>query len=75
MLGNAQRTNDLDAVRSKRVRLTKAKIATLNIGTLTAKSREIADMMMWREMDTLRLQETKLMVGKAGGKLRTSEMG
>ena len=69
-LSDAQRTTSLDAVKSKRVRLTSIKIATLNIGTLTAKSREIADMMTRRRLDILCLHETQWTGGKSGGKAR-----
>jgi exonuclease III len=46
------------------------RIGTLNTGTLTGKSREIADMMTKRGIDILCLQETKWTGGKAGGKAR-----
>ena len=47
-----------------------ALLSLLNIGTLTAKSREIADMMMRRNIDILCLQETRWTGGKSGGKAR-----
>ena len=60
VLSDAQRLDDLaDPVKSMRARSTKIKLATLNIGKLTAKSREIADMMMRRNIDILCLQETR----------------
>ncbi|XP_046844904.1 uncharacterized protein LOC124438748 [Xenia sp. Carnegie-2017] len=46
------------------------RVATLNIGTLTGKSREIADMMKRRRIDILCLQETRWTGGKSGGKER-----
>ena len=71
MLSDAQRLQDLaDPVRSRRARSTRIKVATLNIGTLTAKSREIADMMKRRNLDILCLQETRWTGGKSGGKAR-----
>ena len=71
MLSDAQRLDCLaDPVRSMRARLQKIRIATLNIGTLTAKSREIADLMMRRNIDILCLQETRWTGGKSGGKAR-----
>jgi exonuclease III len=70
-LSDAQRLEDLaDPVRSRRARLIRIKLATLNIGTLTAKSREIADMMTRRKLDILCLQETRWTGGKSGGKAR-----
>ena len=51
---DAQRQQGLDAVKNKRARpTTKARIATLNVGTLTGKSREIAAMMTQRGIDIL----------------------
>ena len=68
---DAQRQQGLDAVKNKRARpTTKVRIATLNVGTLTGKSREIAAMMTQRGIDILCLQETKWTGGKAGGKAR-----
>ncbi len=55
---------------SKRASLTTIRIATLNNGTLTAKSREIADIMTRRKLDILCLQEMRWTGGKAGGKAR-----
>lgn len=68
MLSNGQRQNGLDTVRSKRARQTTLRVATLNIGTLTGKDREIADMMQRRNIDILCLQETRWKGGKSGGK-------
>lgn len=45
-------------------------MVTLNIGTLTAKSREIADVMKRTKIDILCLQETRWTGGKSGGKAR-----
>jgi len=54
VLSNAQRLNHLaDPVRSMQARLQKIRIATLNIGTLTARSREIADLMVRPKIDIL----------------------
>lgn len=68
---DAQRYNCLDAVERKRERLTNLRVASLNIGTLTGKSREIADMMRRRKINILCLQETRWTGGKSGGKART----
>ena len=71
VLADAQRLDCLaDPVRSMRARLQKIRIASLNIGTLTAKSREIADLMVRRNIDILCLQETRWTGGKSGGKAR-----
>ena len=47
------------------------RVASLNIGTLTGKSREVADMMKRRKIQILCLQETRWTGGKSGGKART----
>jgi len=71
VLNDAQRLDRLaNPVRSMRARLQKIRIATLNIGTLTAKSREIADLMVRRSIDILCLQETRWTGGKSGEKAR-----
>lgn len=65
---DAQRQQSLDAVRSKRARpTTRMRIATLNIGTLTGKSRELSAIMTHRNIDILCIQETKWTGGKSGG--------
>ena len=51
------------------------KTATLNIGTLTGKSREIEDMMNRRRIDILCLQETRWTGGKSGGEARNLRDG
>ena len=70
LLSDAQRHNGLDAVRNKRARQTRLRVATLNIGTLTGKSREIADVMLRKKIDILCLQDTRWTGGKSGGKAR-----
>ena len=51
------------------------KIATLNIGTLTGKSRKIPDMMTRRRNDILCLQETRQTGDKSGAKTRNIRDG
>jgi len=76
VLSDAQRLDHLaDLVRSMRVRLQKIGIAILNIGMLTAKSREIADLMVRQSIDILCLQETRWTGGKSGGKAKNIEEG
>ena len=48
----------------------KLRIATLNVGTLTGKGREIAAVMRARKMDILCLQETRWTGDKSKGKAR-----
>ena len=49
------------------------KIIILNIGRLSRRSREIADMMTRRSINTLCLQETRQTEGKSGGKAKDLE--
>ena len=51
------------------------KVATLNIGTLTGKSKEIADMMTRKRIDILCLQDTRWTGGKSRGKARNLRDG
>ena len=67
---DAQRYHCLDAVKRMRARQTTLRVASLKIGTLTAKGREIADLMKRRKIDILCLQETRWTGGKSGGKAR-----
>ena len=46
------------------------KVATLNIGTLTGKSKETADMMTRKRIDILCLQDTRWTGSKSGGNAR-----
>jgi len=46
------------------------RVATVNIGTLTAKGREVAAMMKTRKLDILCLKETRWTGGKSKGKAR-----
>ncbi|XP_046863246.1 craniofacial development protein 2-like [Xenia sp. Carnegie-2017] len=75
-VSDAQRHYCLDAVKRMQARQNRQKrqknlrVATLNIGTLTGKSREIADVMKRRRIDILCLQETRWTGGKSGGKAR-----
>ena len=41
------------------------RVGTLNIGTMTGRGRELADLMKQRNVDILRLQETKWKGNKA----------
>lgn len=41
------------------------RIRTLNVGTMAGKGRELADMMEWRKVDILCVQETKWKRSKA----------
>ena len=70
-ISDAQRYRGLDAVKRIRVRQTKIRIGCLNIGTLTGKSREVAEVIKSRKIDMLCLQETRWPGGKSGGKART----
>lgn len=71
-LSDVQRNSGLNFVISMRARLPKIRIATLNIGMLTAKSREIADMMERRSIDILCLQETRCTGGKSDESLTST---
>ena len=72
VLSDAQRNHRRpDAVRRRREgRHCKLRIATLNIGTLTGKGREVAAIMAARRVEILCLQETRWTGGKSGGKAR-----
>ncbi|VDP16504.1 unnamed protein product [Heligmosomoides polygyrus] len=53
--------------RAERPRLKKLiRLGTLNVGTLTGRSREMADLMKRRKIQVLRLQETRWKWAKAG---------
>lgn len=41
------------------------RVRLLNVGTMTGKGRELADMMEWRKVDILCVQETKWKGSKA----------
>ncbi|XP_046862544.1 uncharacterized protein LOC124456042 [Xenia sp. Carnegie-2017] len=69
-VSDAQRHYCLDAVKRMQARQKNLRVVTLNIRTLTGKSREIADMMKRRRIDILCIQETRWTGGKSGGKAR-----
>ena len=62
-VGRRQRRRGGKSVRRKRdkrkVRSVSLKFGTLNVGTITGKSRELADMMERRKVDILCVQETR----------------
>ena len=41
------------------------RVGTLNVGTMTGRGRELAEMMEMRHVDTLYVQETRWKVSKA----------
>lgn len=69
-VSDAQRNHPRSAVKRWLEGNRQIRVANVNIGTLTGKSREIADMMTSRKIDILCLQETRWTGGKSKGKAR-----
>lgn len=71
-LSNAQRNHHRpDAVkRGREGRYCKLRVATLNIGTITGKRREVAAVMLASNIEILCLQEKRWTGGKSGEKAR-----
>ena len=59
----------------RKVKRVELKVGTLNVGTMTGKSRELADVMERRKVDVLCVQETRWKGEKADISLRAVSCG